>query len=237
MVTHTAYTKDQAVNYDSTRFLSAAGSVIHKTEKDILFDVVTNCFAANRPSCLEVGCGTGRLLIELMKSGLRVDGVDASEEMVAELKKKTGALSVENNLYISEAASIPVDGSSYDLTYCIRLLNQTESPQYALSVIGEMVRLTNPGGFILTECVNSKRPRIFANRQETTRLSADQIIADGIANGCSQIKVYGSFFLGMSTFQKCPVKLLGVLSSIDRLLCRIVPRYCSRIYVLLKKSS
>lgn len=37
---------------------------------------------------LEVGCGTGRILLEIAKRGIKIDGLDASEHMLAILKQK-----------------------------------------------------------------------------------------------------------------------------------------------------
>lgn len=37
---------------------------------------------------LEIGCGTGRILLEVAKLGIRIDGLDASEHMLAILKQK-----------------------------------------------------------------------------------------------------------------------------------------------------
>lgn len=55
---------------------------------------------------LELGIGTGRIALPLAESGVEVHGIDASERMVAELRKKSGG------------AEIPVrmgDFSSFDL--------------------------------------------------------------------------------------------------------------------------
>jgi len=48
---------------------------------------------------LEIGCGTGRILLPLMQRGLEVEGFDASAQMLALCKEKASALGLEPILY------------------------------------------------------------------------------------------------------------------------------------------
>ena len=79
-VNHTAYSDNQANEYDSTRFSTPSGKMIHSMELKILRYFLKLNFIKGR--ILEVGCGTGRLLIELTKRNYTVDGVDASTGML-----------------------------------------------------------------------------------------------------------------------------------------------------------
>src|ERR1700754_3674009 len=47
-------------------------------------------WAAGDWPVLELGVGTGRIALPLAGRGLRVDGIDASERMVAQLRAKPG---------------------------------------------------------------------------------------------------------------------------------------------------
>jgi SAM-dependent methyltransferase len=48
---------------------------------------------------LDTGCGTGRLLVPYIESGLKVDGSDASEDMLYWCRKKLQDKGLESNLY------------------------------------------------------------------------------------------------------------------------------------------
>jgi len=132
-------------------------------------------------------------------------------------------------LIVAQAAKIPKPNQSYDLVYTIRLLNQTESPEYALTVIDEIARF-------LIECVNAARPRLGNARRATTRLSPAAIAQRGKAAGGTVVAYRGAYFLSMQAYQKCPLPLLGAFASADRALSRLLPRLCSRTHVLFHKT-
>ena len=48
---------------------------------------------------LDVGCGTGRLLLDYLSAGLDVDGVDVSPEMLALCREKAAAIGLAPTLY------------------------------------------------------------------------------------------------------------------------------------------
>ncbi len=53
---------------------------------------------AGQPA-LDVGCGTGRLLLDYLAAGIDVDGVDNSPEMLALCREKAAALGLDPRLY------------------------------------------------------------------------------------------------------------------------------------------
>ena len=57
---------------------------------------------------LDMGCGTGRHAVELAERGFRVTGVDISEGMLAEARKKAEAAGVEVS-WVHADASAPLD--------------------------------------------------------------------------------------------------------------------------------
>ena len=55
---------------------------------------------------LDVGCGTGRLILDYLAEGIDVDGLDNSPEMLAICRKKAVELGLEPCLYEGEMASM-----------------------------------------------------------------------------------------------------------------------------------
>jgi ubiquinone/menaquinone biosynthesis C-methylase UbiE len=58
---------------------------------------------------LDVGCGTGRLLLDFMEQGMDIDGVDNSPEMLELCRAKAEKLGLRPNLYLQamEALDLP----------------------------------------------------------------------------------------------------------------------------------
>lgn len=71
--------------------------------------------AAGQPA-LELAIGTGRIAIPLAAKGIRVDGLDFSEPMVAKLRAKPGGERIQ--VGIGDFAEVAVEGS-YRLVYLV----------------------------------------------------------------------------------------------------------------------
>ncbi len=63
---------------------------------------------ARQGSALELGIGTGRIALPLAEAGVCIEGVDASEAMIAKLRSKAGGASIPVRL--GSIANIPGDG-------------------------------------------------------------------------------------------------------------------------------
>ncbi|MFH1221969.1 MAG: class I SAM-dependent methyltransferase, partial [Candidatus Micrarchaeota archaeon] len=48
---------------------------------------------------LEIGCGTGRVMLELLKQGVKVEGLDISADMLRILRNKAKALGLPAKVY------------------------------------------------------------------------------------------------------------------------------------------
>ncbi len=65
-------------------------------------DIIQN----NGEPALDVGCGTGRLILEYMADGLDVDGLDVSPEMLEICRQKADTLSLKPKLYAQSMESL-----------------------------------------------------------------------------------------------------------------------------------
>lgn len=93
-------------------------------------------------SALDVGCGTGYQLRDLIQRGFQATGVDGSGEMLDEARR----LNPDAELHQSDVASLPFGDASFDLTLCIEVLRYLEDPTGCIS---EMSRVLRPGGVCL----------------------------------------------------------------------------------------
>lgn len=71
---------------------------------------------ANGGPALELAIGTGRVALPLAERGIRVDGIDFSEPMVAKLREKPGGADL--NVVIGDFCDVAVD-DTYPLIYIV----------------------------------------------------------------------------------------------------------------------
>lgn len=102
-------------------------------------------------SVLDIGCGTGALLVELAKAGAQVTGVDTFEEAggidrdIAEARLRENRL--DARLLTATAAELPFPDNSFDLAVNIGMLEHIP-PDSRPHVLEEMVRVIRPGGHL-----------------------------------------------------------------------------------------
>lgn len=126
-------------------------------------------------SLLELGIGTGRLALPLARRGVRVSGVDASPEMVAELRAKPGGDAIP--VTIGDMADLPVEGPfdcaliAFNTLFC----PATQDAQARLFA-DVAARLTGGGAFVVEAFVPD--PTRFTGGQA---LRTERIERGGVA--------------------------------------------------------
>lgn len=95
---------------------------------------------------LDVCCGTGTMCDLLTREGYRMTGVDLSEEMIREAKKKAGRNRQEIDYYVGDAATFEL-GQTFDaaLSFFDSLNNITE-PAKLQSAFRQVAKHLKPGG-------------------------------------------------------------------------------------------
>ena len=96
---------------------------------------------------LELAIGTGRIAVPLAERGVRVGGIDLSQDMVAELRRKTGEIPVA----IGDYATTRVEGT-FSLAYIVfnSINNQTTEDGQVATFANAAAHLA-PGGCFVVE--------------------------------------------------------------------------------------
>ncbi len=104
---------------------------------------------------LELGCGTGRVLLELAKAGHRVTGLDLSERMLAQCKEKLAALPASAQTRVT---LVQGDMTAFDLGETFRLITIPFRPfqhlletQQQLDCLRSVARHLAPGGKLILD--------------------------------------------------------------------------------------
>src|SRR2546421_6181685 len=131
---------DQAADYyDRTRRLDPD---VHAAVIDLLAGELRG-----RGRCLEVGVGTGRIALDLHRSGVAMAGVDLSRPMLDRLVEKGGGMA-PFPLAVADATALPAPSRAFGAGLACHVLHLI--PQWRAAA-DELVRVVAPRGVLLVD--------------------------------------------------------------------------------------
>lgn len=138
---------DLARNYDA----SLEGSPLFAADQAFVF---RHCPGPGR--LIDLGCGTGRLLVSLARLGWRVLGVDLSAEMLAVAREKAQSAGVAVELMQANLAELDaVADGSFDHAACLfSTLGMVLGADVRRRVVGHAHRVVRPGGRLILHVHN-----------------------------------------------------------------------------------
>lgn len=149
--------------------------MLSEENKDIKFyiDVLKNY---NSPF-LELSCGTGRILLEAIKNGLKVDGTDSSKEMITICREKIKNYNFSSNLYLQEIENLSIN-KKYNTIYIpggtFGLISDAEKAQNTLRKIYN--HLNNGGSLLLDIFIPWEQ--ILSNQSDMWRIGKSAFCDD-----------------------------------------------------------
>jgi 2-polyprenyl-3-methyl-5-hydroxy-6-metoxy-1,4-benzoquinol methylase len=122
---------------------------------------------------LDVGCGVGRVTMELLKAGARVTALDNSAKMlsITEEKVRAASLSPFFDAIKSNAAENPLPDSSYDVVVCVGLLEHLPLP-VRVDTLNHLYRVLRTGGAVYL-VVNNENS-VFLKRNDLYKMNVQK---------------------------------------------------------------
>jgi len=126
---------------------------------------------------LELAIGTGRVALALAARGVAVEGVDASEAMVARLRAKPGGESIP--VVIGDMADVPAQGP-FRLVYLVfNTLFALLSQDRQAACFRGVARVLEPGGRFVVECFVPDLARFDrGQRVQALAVTADSVVLE-----------------------------------------------------------
>jgi SAM-dependent methyltransferase len=115
---------------------------------------------------LELGCGTGRLLVSLARDGYQVTGVDVSAEMLQVARDKVAAQGLGDRVTLlhQDMREIDLDGS-FNLAFsAINSFLHMPTASDQLLALSAIHRHLNSGGLLLLDLFNPDLDRLLDSR-------------------------------------------------------------------------
>jgi len=144
------------------------GKFIDEVETKLAFDLFQP-----RPGMyvLDVGCGTGNFSIKLAKLGVRVVGIDTSEEMLKIAREKARRLNFEIEFEKMNVYSLKFPSNHFDGVFSMAAFEFVHEPKKAFD---EMMRVLKPSAHLLIGTIN--RDSLWGKHyEEHARQSPDSV--------------------------------------------------------------
>lgn len=146
--THYAYedyaSGEYANSYDKTRFGDVVGSWVNDTDRRLISRIFGYMSQERMISAriLDVGTGTGRIALVLGRMGFSVTGIDASEQMLAVLDRKSKDQRIDIDIQQGEVMDLRFKDKSFD--YSVSFMTIMHVPDWK-KMLQEMCRVTAKG--------------------------------------------------------------------------------------------
>ena len=132
---------------------------------------------AGRRDALEFAVGTGRIALPLNRTGVRVDGIEQSQDMVARMREKPDGTALD---VVIGDMSLASTGHTYGLVYLVyntigNLLTQDDQ----VRCFQNAARHLEPGGAFVVECrVPTAAARPGHQYADPARIAASEVVLD-----------------------------------------------------------
>jgi SAM-dependent methyltransferase len=135
---------------------------------------------------LELGCGTGRLLLPLARRGYQVTGVDVSAAMLEVARRKVTAEKLDSHVTLLQQDMRDLDlGGRFNLAFAaINSFMHMMTAGDQLAALARVRRHLNPGGLLLLDLFNPDLNRLLDSRGQVV---LDKVMADP-ETGCQLMR-------------------------------------------------
>jgi 2-polyprenyl-3-methyl-5-hydroxy-6-metoxy-1,4-benzoquinol methylase len=105
---------------------------------------------------LDVGCGTGQLVLEMAKRGFRAEGIDFADDMISKCEENKRAAAVQADFVCKSFFEVSYESKAYDLVSAQGLIEYL-SPDQMMEFFRRCHRMLCDGGALIV----GSRNRIF----------------------------------------------------------------------------
>ena len=186
---------------------------------------------------LDVGCGHGADVVELAQrlgAGGHAIGIDASEAMITEAKRRTSTTDHAVAFQVADALALPFEDNTFDICRTETVLQHLDEPEHAVT---EMVRVTRPGGRI--GALELDQETLFLDHPDTELVERlRESIIHAMAQGAMARQVPRLFAeAGLRDVQIAPHVILGNPQAFRLQLAHHVRQLCARGAISAERAS
>ncbi len=202
--------------YDDKRF-SQGGRLIDRREKEAVLNALT---PIKGKRILEVACGTGRFTVLLAEHGADITGVDISEAMLDQGRRKARAAGVADTLTFlqGDAGRLPFPDNYFDAVFAMRFFHLAPDPE---GFMAELCRVSHDQIFFDTFNRYSFRSLYNWALPMGSRLYSKREVQHLLENaGLELIDAAHDFVLPYGFYRAVPGWIARPFRSLDTTVCR-----------------
>lgn len=113
-------------------------------------------YGLDRRSCVEIGCGVGRMTQGLVTEFAHVHALDVAEGMLAYARRHVNAGNV--TFHATDGRSIPLPDASVTAAFSANVFQHFDTQRHATRYFAEIARVLQPGGSLLVHVVLHQWP-------------------------------------------------------------------------------
>lgn len=113
----------------------------YRVRRSLVSNIIKRYTKRNNLNILDVGCGTGALMLELSRFG-NISGIDMAQTAI-DFCKSRGI----NNVRLGNALDIPYEDNSFDVVLALDVIEHIKEDELAMR---ELKRVLKPNGILIT---------------------------------------------------------------------------------------
>ena len=113
-----------------------------------------------RGPVLEIACGTGRILLRLLKEGIDITGLDFSPDMLAILKSKASALGLKPDVGIADMRDFSLNRKFRLIILPYRSFLHLQNDDDRRKALGSFLKHLEPGGKLILHTYNPSKEEL-----------------------------------------------------------------------------
>lgn len=129
---------------------------VNRLRKDVALAEIERLDLETKIKTMDIGCGTGQLVVDLLNKGFEAYGIDIADKMILEankslLKSKIKKLNRKEIFKVADIDDLNLNGEQYHLVTALGLLEYLDTDKELFEVLNKIVVSK---GYALVECRN-----------------------------------------------------------------------------------
>ncbi|MBL4734487.1 MAG: class I SAM-dependent methyltransferase [Flavobacteriales bacterium] len=148
------YYEEEAEKYEKEFYRSESDYPTLRIRHNYILEMVNSLSLPSSPRILDIGCGTGEMVRDLMSPERQIYGLDISPNMIKIAQEKCAKPKVEKcevSLGTGDIENLAFDDQSFDLVICSGVIEYLKDDNASLK---ELKRVIKPEGYLIINVTN-----------------------------------------------------------------------------------